>query len=397
MNIKKQLNKLNIFGFTACLRLPDAVWVVLLSVRGFSLWQIGMAEGIFHIVSLLCEIPSGMVADLMGRRRCLAAAGICGILSALFMAFGGGFLGVCLSMVFSALSCNLISGSDEALLYDSLLQVGRAEDYISSSARYTQIQNVSGMLSNFASLLSGIMSYIGFYLLDAAVCLSRVFAALSLTEPTVTQRQALRQANPFQDLRQRFSEHIQEVLRFFRSYPRAAFLMLADGLLSLPSYLTLMFMQQRLSDLGLSTMYLGLPVMCISLSRVLGVSAGKRLKPTHLKALYAACALLTGVGTMLAGAAPILPAIFGAMAAAGSIEAWILHFQNRLNQLVPSDRRATLVSVNMMAYSLLMIAASPLVGWLGDLTSSAGAGLFMLGAAVALAGVTACLPRRKHA
>ena len=125
MNIKKQLRILNTFGFSACLRIPDAVWVVLLVARGYSLWQVGLAEGIFHIVSLLGEIPSGMAADLMGRRRCLMAAGLCGVVSALLMAFSQHFFGVCLSMVFSAFACNFISGSEEALLDGSLLQADR--------------------------------------------------------------------------------------------------------------------------------------------------------------------------------------------------------------------------------------------------------------------------------
>ena len=93
MNIKKQLKTLNAFGFSACLRIPDAVWVVLLVARGYSLWQVGLAEGIFHIVSILGEIPSGMAADLMGRRRSLMAAGLCGVISALLMAFSRSFFG----------------------------------------------------------------------------------------------------------------------------------------------------------------------------------------------------------------------------------------------------------------------------------------------------------------
>jgi len=76
MNIQKQLRRMNVFGFVSCLRVFDAVWVVLLTLRGFPLWQIGLAEGIFHIVSLVCEIPSGMAADLLGRRRSLALAGL---------------------------------------------------------------------------------------------------------------------------------------------------------------------------------------------------------------------------------------------------------------------------------------------------------------------------------
>ena len=113
MNIQTQLRRLNFFGFSACLRITDAVWVVFLISRGFSLWQVGLAEGIFHMVALLCEIPSGMAADLMGRRRSLATAGLCGMISALLMVCSRSFFGVCLSMVFSALSCSFISGSDD--------------------------------------------------------------------------------------------------------------------------------------------------------------------------------------------------------------------------------------------------------------------------------------------
>ena len=46
MNIQTQLRRLNCFGFSACLRITDAVWVVFLISRGFSLWQGGRAEGI---------------------------------------------------------------------------------------------------------------------------------------------------------------------------------------------------------------------------------------------------------------------------------------------------------------------------------------------------------------
>jgi hypothetical protein len=71
----------------------------------------------------------------------------------------------------------------------------------------------------------------------------------------------------------------------------------------------------------------------------------------------------------------------------------VLHLQNRLNGLYPSDQRATLVSVNMMAYSMLMIIASPVVGWIGSAMGSAGAGLCALGVLIALSAVIS--PRLK--
>ena len=57
----------------------------------------------------------------------------------------------------------------------------------------------------------------------------------------------------------------------------------------------------------------------------------------------------------------------------------MLHADRQMNEYFPSDLRATLVSVDSMAYSLMMIPASPLVGWIGDQTGQAGAGLAVLG------------------
>lgn len=396
MNLKQQLRRLNLFGFSACLRVTDAVWVVFLISRGFSLWQVGLVEGIFHVISLLCEIPSGMAADLIGRRRSLAVAGLWGLVSALLMAFTHTFFGVCLSMACSSLACSFISGSDEAILYDSLLQADKAEDYVPISARFSKIQTLGNFLSNGASLLSGFFGYVGFYVLDAGVCLVRILTALSLTEPTVTQQQAERQQHPFADLKQRFRSHVSVSVGFLRSHPEAARLMLADGFVTLPSYLTVMFLQQRLSELGVPTLWLGLPIMCISLADMAGLTAGEKLQPKGIWGLYAVTALCVGCGVLGTGCLPVIPAVLGAMLAAGAMSVWMLHLQNHLNALYPSDRRATLVSVNMMAYSVLMVIASPAVGWLSDISGSAGAGLCALGGLILLTSpIAAAVEKRK--
>ena len=54
---------------------------------------------------------------------------------------------------------------------------------------------------------------------------------------------------------------------------------------------------------------------------------------------------------------------------------------------VMQDFGATLISVDSMAYSLLMIPASPLVGAVGDAFGQAGAGLALLGGVIVLSGV----------
>ena len=70
LNLKKQIRTLYITGVLGNLSLTGA-WVVILAARGFSLVQIGFAETVFHITSLICEIPSGMLADMYGRKKML--------------------------------------------------------------------------------------------------------------------------------------------------------------------------------------------------------------------------------------------------------------------------------------------------------------------------------------
>ena len=62
-------------------------WVAILAARGFSLVEIGVAETAFHIVSLIFEIPSGVLADVFGRKRMLIVSTIMAIISDLVMIF----------------------------------------------------------------------------------------------------------------------------------------------------------------------------------------------------------------------------------------------------------------------------------------------------------------------
>ena len=92
-------------------------------------------------------------------------------------------------------------------------------------------------------------------------------------------------------------------------------------------------------------------------------------------------------GTLLVGLAPAWGGLFGMMLVQGALEVYLLHESQKLNDAIPSDQRATLISVDGMAYSLLMIPASPLVGAVGDAFGQAGAGLALLGGVIVLSGV----------
>ena len=393
MNLKRQLFFLHIYNFLFSFRIADGVWVVFLLSRGFSLAQVGIAEGVFHIVSFLFEVPSGMLADLMGRKRTLALSSLFGIVSALSMALSQGFWGVCVSMAFQALMYNLCSGTQEALTYDSLKAAGKEGSYLRQNAWLMGASQASASLSR---LLGGVAALLGFfpaYLLTAACSAVCGSAALALAEPLVTETQRQRTQHPFAQFGPRLKRHFWESWRFLRRNPRAAWMILAGGAAATPVYLTFMYLQQHLLDSGLPTLYLGAALMVPGLAGTFGMALAARSKG-RLFPRAVLCGLGCGAATLLAGASWWPVALLG-----GSLAQWVfnlldLRLDAALNHAFPSDQRATLVSVNSMAYSLFMIAASPVTGAVGDALGVEW-GLFTLGLGLILATALGALVYRR--
>ena len=391
LNLKKQLACIYTSDFFSGLRITDAVWVALLAARGFSLWEIGLAESVFHVVSLLCEVPSGMAADLLGRKKTLVSGGVCMVLQSLLMAFASDLFTICLAMGLNALAMTMFSGTSTALLYDSLKTEGREDEYIQVSANSSQISMLANAVGSLASLLKRFLGFAGFYLLSAAFEGVSTAALALMEEPIVTKAQASRVRQTLRALPGQFTKLARNSLSILRTTPLAAKLIVSSAVVSVPSYLTKMFLQQRLIELGWPTELLFLPLLLGGAACVLGAEVGRRVRFRSMRRFYSACALLCGVGTLLVGLAPAWGGLFGMMLVQGALEVYLLHESQKLNDAIPSDQRATLISVDSMAFSLLMIPASPLVGALGDAFGQAGAGLAALGAAILASGLAAGL------
>ena len=387
LNLKKQLACIYTADLFSGLRITDAVWVALLAARGFSLWEIGLAESVFHVVSLLCEVPSGMAADLLGRKKTLVSGGVCMVLQSLLMAFASDLFTICFAMGLNALAMTMFSGTSTALLYDSLKTEGREDEYIQVSANSSQISMLANAIGSLASLLKRFLGFAGFYLLSAAFEGVSTAALALMEEPIVTKAQASRGKQTLRALPGQFTKLARNSLSILRTTPLAAKLIVSSAVVSVPSYLTKMFLQQRLIELGWPTELLFLPLLLGGLACVAGTEIGRRVRCRSMRRLYTACALLCGVGTLLVGTAPAWGGILGMMLVQGVLEVYLLHESQKLNDAIPSDQRATLISVDSMAYSLLMIPASPLVGAVGDAFGQAGAGLALLGGVIVLSGV----------
>ncbi|HEY0389998.1 MAG TPA: MFS transporter [Gaiellales bacterium] len=96
------------------------VWAVFLLSRGLSLTQFGLVEAALHVGMLAAQVPTGVLADALGRRRLLVAAGFFTAVAELGYVYAPGFWLICVAGAIHGVSFALRTGADEAYLFDAL-------------------------------------------------------------------------------------------------------------------------------------------------------------------------------------------------------------------------------------------------------------------------------------
>jgi MFS family permease len=96
------------------------IWAVFLLSRGLSLTQFGIVEAALHVGMLIAQVPTGALADALGRRRLLVAAGFFTAIAELGYVYAPGFALICVAGGIHGVAFALRTGADEAYLFDSL-------------------------------------------------------------------------------------------------------------------------------------------------------------------------------------------------------------------------------------------------------------------------------------
>ena len=359
-SLTRQKRALALLEWCVGFRPAGSIWVLLLAVRGYSLVEIGLAEALFHGVSLCCELPSGLLADVLGRKRTLLASQAMFLISALLMTAFDSRAGVYLSMGASALAFNLDSGTREAITYESMLQVGREADYLKFSSLQNGIYRFS---EGGAMLLAGATIALGWrvaYLLDVLIALVGLISVLCLTEPACAERGISNLAA----LPGALKETIRGAWSLLRWDNAAVRIMMVNALVGACATLTRFFLQQRVEAAVTVPALLGPALFALGLGGGLAGLLTGRLDRLR----YGKAATLAGIGTALCALAArgsCLPVLMISGLTAGLLDdALQLVSDKRLNERFPSAQRATLVSVSSMVFSVFMIPLSPLFGWI---------------------------------
>ncbi len=354
--IKKQLSKLYTSSVLGNLSLIGA-WVAILAARGYSLVEIGIAETVFHITSLIFEIPSGVLADVFGRKKMLIVSAIMRMIGNVIMIMSNNLFMVCLSIAFMALSYNFSSGSGDALAYDSLKlakQESRFEKYESNQLI------IYRLCSGISTLCAGFALTIGHKLAYSTDLITGVIQILILT--SLREVYAIEPNNDV-PLGKRLVFCFKESFAFIKEVRKAIGLMLCNSFVGAVDILLLFFLQAKLPEKGIPEWGLGIALLFMEIGGIVGSRLILKLPKISYKWIFAISTSLVLTG-FIAEHSPLywVMTLGGFIAAVGD-DALQVRTNAILQDMFPSEQRATLTSVESLSFSVIMIVLSPLAGF----------------------------------
>ena len=107
------------FSFFWLSMLIIAVIVPFFESRGLSLAQVFYLQAMFALFMVLCEVPSGYLADILGRKNALVAGAMFHGMGCTWLCFAHGFDQLVLAEFALGMGASLVSGADLSLLYDT--------------------------------------------------------------------------------------------------------------------------------------------------------------------------------------------------------------------------------------------------------------------------------------
>lgn len=334
--------------------------VLFYQENGLSLKDVLTLQAIYSIAVIVLEIPSGYLADIWGRKRTIILGAILGIIGFGIYSISYSFLGFLIAELVLGIAQSFVSGSDSALLYDSLKTYDKQNEYIKYEGRVLSIGNFAETL---AAIVGGFLAEISLrttFYAQTAIALIALPAAIALIEP------------PKHEQITAGFKHILKVVKFslFKSKELSLNIFLS-ALIGCSTLTMAWFLQAYLSQIQHFSEYqIGIAWAVVNLTVGIATFFAYRLeqklgvKTTLLMIIF----IISG-GYVYLGIDESFVAF---------IVIWLFYFmrgiatpvlKDYINRTCEPSVRATILSVRNFVIRLLFSGFGPFMGWYADLYS----------------------------
>ena len=353
--------------------LDKGVWMLFLSYRGMGLVEIGVIEAAFQASSLVFGIPAGAASDLIGRKFSLVVSVVAKIVGYALILFSHDVPGFAAGFALNALSVVLYQGASESLTYDSCKLTGQEGSY---KRIYGNILAATFAATALGIAAGGLIASVSFewmyYACIAMLACALVPAALF----TETRDLAGGRSRP------RVAELFSRSVRLITGNPVILYLLVISAAVTVIDQTIYMYCQAYFESMAIPLYLIGL-ILCVdSVFAALGARYAYKLErvrnrdvvlliPATIVAAYALLALFDSPAVaVLLWTATVFVVGF-----------WPI-ISELVNDRVPAESRATVLSLKAQMSSLGIMVVFPALGFIASLSSLSTAFLWLLVAAI---------------
>lgn len=362
--------KLYVIKIAKWFMLTMPIIVLFYQENGLSMQDVLTLKGIYSVAVVAMEIPSGYLADVWGRKKSLILGSILGCLGFIVYSFSYGFLGFLAAELILGIGQSFISGSDSALLYDSLLQEKKENKYLKQESRIMSVGNFAEALAGIAGGSLALISLRTPFMVQSLVAFIAIPASFLLVEPQQNK----------QNTKAGFL-HILNIVKY--SLWDNAILrwnLILSSVIGCATLTLAWFIQPYLSDLNLEVSTIGVIWTLLNLSVGAVALISHRIENKlgkHQTSLFIVIGISGGF---------ILSGWFHSLLGIGFL--FFFYFvrgiatpvlKDYLNRITESEMRATVLSVRNFVIRICFAIIGPFLGWYTD--------RFTISSALILAGI----------
>ena len=361
--------------------------VLFFQENGLSMKEVLLLQSIFSVAIILFEIPSGYFSDVIGRKRTILIGCVLGFVGFGVYSFSYGFLGFLIAELILGLGSSFLSGTDSALIYDSLAQVKKEGEYKKAEGRMLSVGHFSEGIASVAGGFVALVSLRTPFYIETLLMLPTIFLALSLVEPN--RKKYENKEGPIKEI-------LKIVKYSMHEHKEVKWLVLYAGFLSASTLTMVWFIQPYFKLVNLPLAYFGIVWAIFNFSvGLFAFYAHKYEVRLGRKKALMSLIFIPIIGYLLLGIFESLWAllfIFLFYVARG-IHTPIL--KDYVNRIISSDIRATILSVKALIGRLVFAIVGPFIGWINDIYSLQTA-LLSSGSVFLVLGVIALIFLKKH-